>query len=50
MEQVAAGACGLKLHEDWGSTPATIDAPLSVADKTDTQVAIHADTLNEGGF
>ena len=50
MEQVAAGACGLKLHEDWGSTPATIDAALSVADKTDTQVAIHTDTLNECGF
>jgi len=50
MEQIAAGACGLKLHEDWGSTPATIDAALRVADKTDTQVAIHTDTLNECGF
>jgi len=50
LEQIAAGACGLKLHEDWGSTPATIDAALRVADKTDTQVAIHTDTLNECGF
>lgn len=50
MEQIAAGVCGLKLHEDWGSTPATIDAALRVADKTDTQVAIHTDTLNECGF
>lgn len=50
MEQIAAGACGLKLHEDWGTTPATIDAALKVADKTDTQVAIHTDTLNECGF
>jgi urease subunit alpha len=50
IEQIAAGACGLKLHEDWGSTPATIDAALRVADKTDTQVAIHSDTLNECGF
>jgi urease subunit alpha len=50
MEQVAEGACGLKLHEDWGTTPATIDAALRVADKTDVQVAIHADTLNECGF
>src|SRR4029077_21058441 len=50
MEQIAAGACGLKLHEDWGSPPATIDAALRVADKTDTQVAIHTDTLNECGF
>ena len=50
MEQVAAGACGLKLHEDWGTTPATIDAALRVADRTDTQVAIHTDTLNECGF
>src|SRR5574338_1587601 len=49
-EQVAAGAVGLKLHEDWGSTPATIDNCLAVADETDTQVAIHSDTLNEGGF
>src|SRR5918911_3070593 len=50
IEQIAQGACGLKLHEDWGSTPATIDAALKVADKTDTQVAIHTDTLNEYGF
>jgi urease subunit alpha len=50
IEQIIAGACGLKLHEDWGSTPATIDAALRVADKTDTQVAIHTDTLNECGF
>lgn len=50
VEQIAAGACGLKLHEDWGTTPATIDAALRVADKTDTQVAIHSDTLNECGF
>ncbi|MDM8354565.1 urease subunit alpha [Pandoraea communis] len=50
LEQIEAGAIGLKLHEDWGSTPAAIDACLSVADATDTQVAIHTDTLNEGGF
>jgi len=50
MEQIEAGACGLKLHEDWGSTPAAIDSALKVADKTDTQVAIHTDTLNECGF
>ena len=50
MEQIQAGALGLKLHEDWGTTPATIDAALKVADKTDTQVAIHTDTLNECGF
>jgi len=49
-EQIAAGACGLKLHEDWGSTPAAIDSALRVADRTDTQVAIHTDTLNECGF
>ena len=49
-EQVAAGACGLKLHEDWGTTPAAIDCCLSVADDTDVQVAIHTDTLNEAGF
>lgn len=49
-EQVKAGAMGLKLHEDWGSTPATIDNCLSVADKYDVQVAIHTDTLNEAGF
>lgn len=50
MDQIEAGACGLKLHEDWGTTPATIDSALRVADKTDTQVAIHTDTLNECGF
>ncbi len=50
MEQIEAGALGLKLHEDWGTTPATIDSALRVADKTDTQVAIHTDTLNECGF
>lgn len=50
MEQIKAGAIGLKLHEDWGTTPAAIDNCLSVADKTDTQVAIHTDTLNESGF
>ncbi|MEO8560353.1 MAG: urease subunit alpha [Rhodospirillales bacterium] len=49
-EQVAAGACGLKLHEDWGTTPAAIDNCLSVADAYDVQVAIHTDTLNESGF
>ncbi|MYN04073.1 urease subunit alpha [Pseudoduganella sp. DS3] len=49
-EQVEAGAVGLKLHEDWGSTPAAIDNCLSVADRMDVQVAIHTDTLNEGGF
>ncbi len=50
MEQVAAGAIGLKLHEDWGTTPAAIDNCLAVAEKTDTQVSIHTDTLNESGF
>ncbi|GKS67034.1 urease subunit alpha [Nitrosarchaeum sp.] len=50
MEQIEGGACGLKLHEDWGTTPATIDTALRVADKTDTQVAIHTDTLNECGY
>ncbi|CAM2141757.1 Urease subunit alpha [Pararobbsia alpina] len=50
VEQIAAGAIGLKLHEDWGTTPAAIDCCLSVADDTDTQVAIHTDTLNEAGF
>jgi urease subunit alpha len=50
VEQIEAGACGLKLHEDWGSTPACIDTALRVADETDTQVAIHTDTLNECGF
>jgi urease subunit alpha len=49
-EQVAAGAIGLKLHEDWGTTPAAIDTCLGVAEETDTQVAIHTDTLNESGF
>ncbi|MBK7474042.1 MAG: urease subunit alpha [Betaproteobacteria bacterium] len=49
-EQIAAGAIGLKLHEDWGTTPAAIDCALGVADETDTQVAIHTDTLNEAGF
>ncbi|MBJ7313893.1 urease subunit alpha [Rugamonas sp. CCM 8940] len=49
-EQVRAGAIGLKLHEDWGSTPAAIDNCLSVAERMDVQVAIHSDTLNEGGF
>jgi len=48
--QIRAGALGLKLHEDWGTTPATIDTCLGVADETDTQVAIHTDTLNESGF
>jgi urease subunit alpha len=50
LEQIAAGALGLKLHEDWGTTPAAIDACLSIAEQTDTQVAIHTDTLNESGF
>lgn len=49
-EQIEAGAIGLKLHEDWGTTPATIDNCLSVADEYDVQVAIHTDTLNESGF
>lgn len=49
-EQIQAGACGLKLHEDWGTTPATIDMCLSIADQYDIQVAIHTDTLNESGF
>ena len=49
-EQVEAGAIGLKIHEDWGSTPAVIDAALKVADALDVQVAIHTDTLNEAGF
>jgi len=49
-EQIAAGAIGLKLHEDWGTTPAAIDTSLRVADETDTQVALHTDTLNESGF
>ncbi|MEG4025991.1 urease subunit alpha [Microcoleus sp. S13C4] len=50
IEQILAGAMGLKLHEDWGTTPATIDTCLSVADEYDVQVAIHTDTLNEAGF
>jgi urease subunit alpha len=49
-EQVRSGAMGLKLHEDWGSTPAAIDCCLGVADRYDVQVAIHTDTLNEAGF
>lgn len=49
-EQIEAGACGLKIHEDWGSTPAVIDKALTVADEYDVQVSIHTDTLNEGGF
>lgn len=49
-EQIAAGALGLKIHEDWGSTPAVIDACLQIADQYDVQVAIHTDTLNEAGF
>jgi urease subunit alpha len=49
-EQVAAGAMGLKLHEDWGTTPAAIDNCLAVAEEMDVQVAIHTDTLNESGF
>ena len=50
VEQIEAGACALKLHEDWGTTPATIDNCLSVADDHDVQVMIHTDTLNESGF
>jgi urease subunit alpha len=50
FEQIEAGACGFKLHEDWGATPAAIDACLSVADEMDVQVAIHTDSLNESGF
>jgi urease subunit alpha len=50
FEQINAGAIGLKLHEDWGTTPAAIDNCLNVAEATDTQVAIHTDTLNESGF
>jgi urease subunit alpha len=49
-EQIRAGACGLKLHEDWGTTPAAIDCCLTVADQFDVQVCIHSDTLNEAGF
>lgn len=50
VEQIEAGACGLKVHEDWGATPAAIDCCLSVADDMDVQVAIHTDSLNESGF
>ncbi len=50
IEQIEAGACAMKLHEDWGTTPAAIDNCLSVADDTDVQVMIHTDTLNESGF
>ncbi len=50
MQQVEAGAIGLKLHEDWGTTPSAIDCCLGVAEATDTQVSIHSDTLNESGF
>ena len=50
VEQIEAGACALKLHEDWGTTPAAIDCCLSVADEHDIQVMIHTDTLNESGF
>ncbi len=50
VEQIEAGACGLKLHEDWGTTPAAIDRCLAVADDMDVQVLIHTDTLNESGF
>jgi urease subunit alpha len=50
IEQIEAGACGLKLHEDWGSTPAAIDTCLKVADEFDVQAAIHTDTINEAGF
>ena len=49
-EQIRAGVCGLKLHEDWGTTPKAIDTCLAVADRFDVQVAIHSDTLNESGF
>src|SRR5690606_24777645 len=50
VEQIEAGALGVKIHEDWGATPATIDRALTVADQYDVQVAIHTDTLNEAGF
>ncbi|HEU4935044.1 MAG TPA: urease subunit alpha [Vicinamibacterales bacterium] len=50
VEQIEAGAIGLKLHEDWGTTPAAIDTALTVADEHDVQIAIHTDTLNESGF
>jgi len=50
VEQIEAGACGMKLHEDWGTTPAAIDNCLAVAERYDVQVSIHTDTLNESGF
>lgn len=50
VEQIEAGVCGLKIHEDWGTTPAVIDCALGVADDHDIQIAIHTDTLNESGF
>lgn len=50
VQQIKAGACGLKIHEDWGATPAIIDNALTVADEYDVQVALHSDTLNESGF
>jgi urease alpha subunit len=50
VEQIVGGAAGLKVHEDWGSTPAAVRAALSVADDYDVQVSIHTDTLNEAGF
>ncbi|MDG4860479.1 urease subunit alpha [Streptomyces sp. T-3] len=50
VEQIEAGACGLKVHEDWGCTPAALDCALTVADEYDVQVAVHTDTLNEGGY
>ncbi|MCZ9342796.1 amidohydrolase family protein, partial [Streptomyces sp. TRM76130] len=50
LSQIRGGAAGLKIHEDWGATPAAIDAALTVADATGVQVAIHTDTLNEAGF
>ncbi|MBD4477298.1 amidohydrolase family protein, partial [Xanthomonas citri pv. citri] len=49
-EQIRAGAIGLKVHEDWGATPSSINTALQVADEYDVQVAIHTDTLNESGF
>lgn len=49
-EQVTAGVIGLKIHEDWGATPAAIDCALTVADEMDVRVALHSDTLNESGF
>ena len=50
IEQIWAGACALKLHEDWGTTPAAIDCALAVADEMDIQILLHTDTLNESGF